>query len=156
MVVEQFEGDLAEFIDLFHESTGLDDREAVEKLIAIEVTKGTNYGVIRDGDTVVGMIGLYLDPVPGVRDLDPAQVIDLAVHEDYRGRGFSRLLMDWAVKRARAADQTWIWLYTGSPGYTVDVYKSLGFEVCGINENYWGSDGSRVWLRRQINELPTS
>jgi|GEM_PF-2768532 len=152
MKVELFEGDLAEFIDLFHESTGLDDRAAVEKLIAIEVTKGTQYGVVRDEGKIVGMIGLYLDPVPGVRDLDPAQVIDLAVHEDYRGKGLSRLLMDWAVDRAWEAGQSWIWLYTGSPGYTVDVYLKLGFEVCGVNENYWGTDGSRVWLRRKIGD----
>ncbi|MBE9130130.1 hypothetical protein IQ258_29370, partial [Coleofasciculus sp. LEGE 07081] len=72
MIVEEFSGDLEEFIDLFHESTGLDDVEAVRKLIAIEVLKGTRYGVVRDGDLIVGMVGVYIDPVVGVRGLEPA------------------------------------------------------------------------------------
>lgn len=150
MQVEEFEGDLEEFIDLFHESTGIKDLLAVQKLIAIEVLKGTRYGVIRDGDSIVGMIGLYIDPVGGVRDLEPAQVIDLAVREDYRGRGLSRLLMDWVVDLAREAGEKWLWLYTGSPGDAEEVYKKLGFELSGVNENYWGGAGSRVWFRKRI------
>ena len=153
MIVEEFSGDLEEFIDLFHESTGLDDVEAVRKLIAIEVLKGTRYGVVREAGAIAGMVGVYIDPVVGVRGLEPAQIIDFAVHADFRGRGMGRVLMDWAVGLARDAGEPWLWLYTGSRSDAVAVYEKLGFERSGVNENFWGGEGSRVWFRKKIDSV---
>ncbi|MFM9874402.1 MAG: GNAT family N-acetyltransferase [Fimbriimonadaceae bacterium] len=150
MEVVLFEGDLVEFLDLFQESTGLTDETAIKKLIAIEVARGTSYGVIRVDGLIVGMVGLYVDDVPGVRELEPAQIIDFAVREEFRGRGFGKILMDWAVERARSFGCDALWLYTGGGESIGKIYRSLGFVEAGRNEGFWEGKWDRVWFRRSL------
>ncbi len=150
MIVELFTGDLLDFADLFHESTGLEDLAAVKKLIAVEVTRGTQYGVILKGNVVVGMIGLYVDAVESVRELEPAQIIDFAVRQDLRGKGYGKALMDWAAQRAKSAGCDAIWLYTGQGEAIGKTYRALGFEESGRNLGFWEGKYDRVWFRRML------
>ncbi|QYK53615.1 MAG: GNAT family N-acetyltransferase [Fimbriimonadaceae bacterium] len=150
VVVEQFKGDLRDLMPLFQLSTGC-DKPAIEKLIRIEETKGTEYGVIRLGGQAVGFIGIYIDENLGVRELEQCQVIDLAVLPEFQGKGFSRLLMDWAVNKVKAAGERIIWLYTGAASErNVAVYTKLGFELKAVMPDFWGEGEGKAWFRLEI------
>ncbi len=51
------------------------------------------YGVVRDGDEVIGCVGVTVAPPDGL-------MISLAVEPDFRHRGLGRLLVNWAINEA--------------------------------------------------------
>lgn len=149
-VVEVYNEDLRGLMPLLLLSTGCDE-VAIEKLIRIEEVRGTVYGVIREEGEPVGFIGVYVDEDLGVRELEQCQIIDLAVLEKCRGRGYSRVLMNWAVDRIRAAGETCVWLYTGAASkQNVAVYTKLGFELKAVMPDFWGEGEGKAWLRLEI------
>lgn len=151
MTVEEFHGDLEEFVDLFHESMGLSDRTSVQKLISVEAVRGTRYGVVRNPNgRVIGMVGLYLDSVAGVRELEPPQIIDYAVDEEHRGLGLGRMLMEWAAENVRHAGESSLWLYTGGGAEIKAIYEKLGFREAGRNPGFWQGKWDRVWYVRDM------
>lgn len=148
--VEQFKGDLRDLMPLFLLSTGCNE-SAIEKLIRIEEVRGTEYGVIRNGGEAVGFIGVYVDDNLGVRDLEQCQIIDLAVLEKCQGRGYSRVLMNWAVDRIRQAGESVVWLYTGAASkQNVAVYTKLGFDLKAVMPDFWGEGEGKAWFRLEI------
>jgi len=79
------------------------------------------------GDTPVGWLWLA---VPGPDDPAMAWVYDVAVDEDYRGRGYGRQAMLLAEREARARGMTSIGLNVhGGNTVAISLYDSLGYEV---------------------------
>lgn len=74
--------------------------------IAVDGAAGTSERSLADVDgQFAGFIATNVDEAPSVFDRPDRLVVgDLFVHEQYRGTGLARQLLDRAVERARAAD----------------------------------------------------
>ncbi|MFJ2891829.1 GNAT family N-acetyltransferase [Streptomyces sp. NPDC087305] len=100
------------------------DRAAVERLVSC----ATNTVLVaRAEGTIVGTLTLVMSPVPsGLR----GRVEDVVVDSAARGRGIAALLLDEALRTARAAGARTVDL-TSRPDRTAAnrLYERLGFRV---------------------------
>lgn len=81
--------------------------------------------LLTDGEEIAGMIsvGIYFSPTGG-----KAWIEDVVVDEAYRGRGFSKLLVEHAIRLARSQGATSLML-TSRPSRTAAnrLYQKMGF-----------------------------
>jgi [ribosomal protein S18]-alanine N-acetyltransferase len=87
-----------------------------------------------------------------------AHILNVCIHEEYRGRGYARKMLLYLMDRARAAGMYEAFLEV-RPSNTAAarLYHSLGFEQVGIRRGYYQATGGRedaAVLRRIL--LPES
>ncbi len=79
------------------------------------------------------------------------QIYNVAVAEEYRGRGIGRALMCALLKRGRAAGLTAFTLEVRkSNEYAIRLYEKLGFQSAGIRKDFYNlpkEDAVIMWLR---------
>lgn len=76
----------------------------------------------------------------GLRSAEPwGRVFSLAVHPAARGRGLGQTLLEESVAAMtqRGARRVFLEVREGNPA--INLYRRLGFEVCGSLEHYYGS-----------------
>ena len=147
-IIERYAGDLEELIALFHMSTGVTSPAGVRSLIAIERARGTQYYTAAINGEVVGMIGVWFDPSGEISELEPPQVIDLAVSPLYRRQGVARALMNVAVSETQAAGYRRLWLYTdGNSAPLITFYRHLGFRLISVVPDWFGDGTAKAILR---------
>lgn len=59
-----------------------------------------------------------------------AEIYDLIVYPEHRGKGFGKLLMLTAIEQARICGCTRIVLFPDTASWTEDWYMRLGFFTC--------------------------
>ncbi|WP_165699623.1 GNAT family N-acetyltransferase [Chimaeribacter californicus] len=87
--------------------------------------------IARDGDRLVGTVGLWRSDLLSRQDLTP-WLAALYVDEAYRGRGIGQLLQAHGVEVARQARFEALYLYATFRGY----YERHGWEVMGEGVEY--------------------
>ncbi|MET9734092.1 GNAT family N-acetyltransferase [Streptomyces sp. NPDC006458] len=93
--------------------------------------------VARDGDRVVGTVGLAFPGKPNSRHR--AEVVKLMVHRDARGRGLGRTLLATAEEAAAAAGITLLHLDTETDSPAEHLYRSAGWTRVGVIPDYAAS-----------------
>jgi ribosomal protein S18 acetylase RimI-like enzyme len=140
--VQRYTGDPDELIALLQLSMGIESLDGVRRLMAVERARGTRYYVAVVGDRIVGVVGLWFDPTGETAELEPPQIIDVAVSPEYRRRGIARALMERAVRETSAAGYDRLWLYTdGNSHELLTFYRGLGFRLVSAVPDWFG-DGS--------------
>lgn len=86
---------------------------------------------------------------------DEAEILTLAVHSRYRGRGYGRMLMDDVVRRLYRERIAGLFLEVDAANAAaVRLYRALGFQVAGERRNYYADpasgDGSALVMRLQV------
>lgn len=109
------------------------------------------YVVVEEDNVVAGYAGMWLI-------IDEAHVNNVAVHPDYRGRGYGRLLMKQLMREAyRAAEIVCMTLEVRvSNDVAIGLYTSMGFEVKGRRPHYYfdnGEDAYIMWCDNTLNNL---
>ncbi len=149
--IEQYLDDLNGLLPFFRMSTGVDAEEGIRHLIAIEVARGTRYDVAIRDDRIVGFIGTWFDPTGLINDLEPPQIIDIAVLPEYRRQGVARALMDQAIHLVQSAGYERLWLYTdGDDAALLTFYRRLGFRLVSVVPGWFANEGAKAILRRDI------
>ncbi len=100
-----------------------------------EAMGSKSYYVIREGDSIVGVVRVSMDH--GACLLDR-----MVVHPEHRGKGIGEALTKHAIEWAREQKAEKIWLDT-SPKLkdAIALYEKLGFRECGyFRRHYWGED----------------
>ncbi len=70
--------------------------------------------------------------------VDEMQILDLAVHPAWRGRGFARFLLRVALRRAAAAGARTALLEVRAGNHAaLRLYESLGFAREGVRRQYY-------------------
>ena len=88
--------------------------------------KAGRYIVILDGEKVAAYGGFWLV-------LDEANINNVAVHPDYRGRGISKLLMNTLIQMAMAEGAKHMYLEVRSSNSVAQgLYRGLGFKMIGL------------------------
>lgn len=97
--------------------------------------KAGRYIVILDGEKVAAYGGFWLV-------LDEANINNVAVHPDYRGRGISKLLMNTLIQMAMAEGAKHMYLEVRSSNSVAQgLYRGLGFKMIGLRSGYYIDTG---------------
>jgi ribosomal protein S18 acetylase RimI-like enzyme len=149
--IERYTGDLDALLDLFQMAMGLESADGARHLIAVERARGTAYYVARADDRIVGLIGVWFDPTGATTELEPPQIIDIAVAPEFRRGGIGRALMDEAVRATRAASYDRLWLYTnGHSPALLTFYRRLGFRLVAVVPDWFGDGSAKAIFRRDL------
>ena len=84
---------------------------------------------------------------------EEAQILDIAVAFDQRGRGVGRLLMEKALAVAHEKGTEIMALEVRESGAAaIGLYQALGFRWVGIRANYYGASENAVLMEKTIKE----
>lgn len=84
---------------------------------------------------------------------EEAQILDIAVAAEQRGRGVGRLLMEKALAVAREKGAEIMALEVRESGTAaIGLYRALGFRQVGIRANYYESRENAVLMEIPIKE----
>ena len=103
-----------------------------ELSISLELTNVWSYWVVAlDGDTVVGYVGSQ-------SSIDEADIMNVAVHPDYRRQGIAEKLINTLVADLKKRGCHALLLevrVSNTPAIT--LYEKLGFAQIGCRKNYY-------------------
>lgn len=151
-VIELHAGDDGDLLELLQMSMGIESMEGVKHLLAIERTRGTRYYVARIAGQIVGLIGVWFDPTGRVTELEPPQIIDMAVLPAYRRQGVARALMAQAVAEVRTTGCPTLWLYTsGDEIGVLTFYYKLGYRLAAVVPDWFGPGSRKAILRLDLS-----
>lgn len=151
LVIALYQGDLRDLIDLLQMSMGFDEPAGALHLLSIEQTRGTRYLVARQGEQIVGLVGVYIAPSEFANELEPPQIIDLAVRPELRRQGLARALVLQAEAEVLAAGQRRIWLYTdGNSTGLLTFYRRLGYRLAAVVPDYFGDGTVKAIFRKDL------
>jgi len=85
-----------------------------------------------EGDSIVGVFVLT------TLAEDTIELMNIAVHPDYRGHGFGKMLLAEAIRRSRAAGATQIEVGTGNSSLDqMAFYQKAGFRIAGVDRDFF-------------------
>lgn len=109
------------------------------------------YVVLMENGVIAGFGGMWLI-------IEEAHVNNVAVHPEYRQRGYGRRIMRELMRVAYRAGEihqmTLEVRVTNVPA--IDLYTSMGFEVAGRRKGYYeenGEDAYIMWCHNTIENL---
>ena len=114
-------------------------QEAYEKEISNPLA---NYRVITFEDKVVAYGGFW-------KILDEADINNIAVKKEYRGKGYGKMLMNALIEDAKKQNIKAMTLEVRVTNKSaIALYKKLGFKEAGIRKNYYSDkeDALIMWL----------
>ncbi len=107
--------------------------------------KAGRYIVIMDEDKVAAYGGFWLV-------LDEANINNVAVHPDYRGRGISKLLMNTLIEMAASEGAKQMYLEVRSSNSVAQgLYRGLGFKMIGLRSGYYiDTDEDAIVMMKEL------
>jgi ribosomal-protein-alanine N-acetyltransferase len=107
-------------------------REAFE--MEIEKNKFARYIVAEVDGRITGYGGMWFI-------IDEAHVTNIAVHPEYRGKGYGNLIVDAMVKIADAQGIYQMTLEVRASNHVAqNLYGKFGFESCGVRPKYYADN----------------
>jgi ribosomal-protein-alanine N-acetyltransferase len=86
---------------------------------------------------------------------EEAQILDIAVSPEQRGRGIARLLMEHACTVAREKQAEVLCLEVrASSAAAIGLYRRTGFRQVGIRTNYYDSSEDAILMEKSLKETP--
>ena len=103
-----------------------------ELRISLELTNVWSYWVVAlDGDTVVGYVGSQ-------SSIDEADIMNVAVHPDYRRQGIAENLINTLIAELKKRGCHALLLEVrASNTPAITLYEKLGFAQVGCRKNYY-------------------
>lgn len=117
-----------------------------KKSIKTEIdNKVGRYIVIKENGKVVSYGGFWIV-------LDEANINNIAVHPDYRGRGISKILMNALIDIAKSENAKTMYLEVRSSNSTAQkLYKGLGFAMVGLRKGYYvDTDEDAIVMMKEL------
>ncbi|MBI4515932.1 MAG: ribosomal protein S18-alanine N-acetyltransferase [Deltaproteobacteria bacterium] len=83
---------------------------------------------------------------------EEVHILNVAVHPDYRGRGFGRLLVETIIHEARTAGARLVTLEVRRHNAAaLRLYRKLGFAEKGVRRNYYGRGDDAIIMTRELS-----
>ena len=103
--------------------------------------------VAMDGERVAGYVGSQTV-------MDETDMMNIAVHPDYRRRGIARLLVDSLVEKLKSKGSHWLMLEVRASNEPArKLYDSLGFVQVGLRKNYYRNPREDACILRKEWEI---
>jgi ribosomal protein S18 acetylase RimI-like enzyme len=142
---------LENYLDLLQMSMGIENLAGVQRLLEVEKARGTLYFTAQVEGKTAGLIGLFVDPDGAAAELEPPQIIDLAVYPRYQRQGVARALVKFAINRTQDAGYNRLWLYTdGNSSGLLTFYRKLGFSLSAVVHDYFGDGSVKAIFRMDL------
>jgi len=110
----------------------------------VEENRCARYFVARKDDRVVGYGGMWLV-------IDEAHITNVAVHPEYRGRKIGEAIMKTLMREAFSRHIQRMTLEVRRSNLVAqNLYRKLGFEICGVRRKYYSDnneDALIMWNR---------
>jgi predicted N-acetyltransferase YhbS len=149
--IHRFTKDLSELVPLISLSCGKDDPAAVHQIIQLEKLRGTQYLVAEMENEIVGLIGYWHDDTAAERQVEPPQIIDLAVLPEYEGRGIAAELVHAAIQNLKQANCKSVWIQTSSKRVDdLDYFQQHGFEMVSLIADWCGAGISKAIFKKDL------
>lgn len=95
------------------------------------ISSGTAVEMFEDG----ALLGVF---VLTSLAADTIELMNIAVHSDYRGKGFGKILLAEAVRRARVLGANRIEVGTGNSSIDqLAFYQKAGFRITGVDHDFF-------------------
>ena len=119
-----------------------------EKSIASELGNIWSYWVVAlDGERVVGYIGSQ-------SSADETDVMNVAVHPDYRRRGIAESLIEVLIRELKNRGSHALMLEVrDSNEPAIALYEKLGFQQVGLRKNYYHNPKEHARILRKEWEI---
>lgn len=119
-----------------------------EKSVASELTNPLSYWLVAvDGERVAGYVGSQTV-------LDETDMMNIAVHPDYRRQGLAERLVDSLVAGLREKGSRCLTLevrQSNTPA--IGLYEKLGFTQIGLRKNYYRNPREHALILRKEWEI---
>ncbi len=149
--IHRFTKNLFELESLISLSCGRNDPAAVHQIIQLEKLRGTEYLVAEIENEIVGLIGYWYDDTGAENQVEPPQIIDLAVLPDYEGRGIAAELVHAAIQNLKKANCKNVWIQTSSKRLDeIEYFQQHGFEMVSLIADWCGSGISKAIFKKDI------
>lgn len=102
-----------------------------------------NFAVLEIDGRVIGYGSYYVT-------VDVANINNVAIDEPFRGKGYSKKIMEYLVLKAKSDGLSSMTLEVASTNFiAIRLYESFGFTAEGRRKNYYpsGDDALIMWLR---------
>ncbi|TDM01398.1 ribosomal-protein-alanine N-acetyltransferase [Macrococcus hajekii] len=108
----------------------------------LEKNEFAHYFVVEDGAEVIGYLGMWIV-------IDQAQITTLAIREDKRGLGLSKVLMEYIMNYARLTCEMMSLEVREENASARGLYERMGFSYGGVRRDYYGAgqDAKVMWVR---------
>lgn len=105
------------------------------------------YIVIMDGEKVIAYGGFWVVA-------PEANINNVAVTPDYRGRGISKILMNELIAMAKSEGAKELYLEVRSSNRVAqNLYRSLGFKMIGLRNGYYvDTDEDAIVMLKNLDE----
>ena len=119
-----------------------------EKSIASELGNIWSYWIVAlDGERVVGYIGSQ-------SSADETDVMNVAVHPDYRRRGIAESLIESLIRELKNRGSHALMLEVrDSNAPAIALYEKLGFQQVGLRKNYYHNPKEHARILRKEWEI---
>ena len=95
-------------------------------------------------DEVVGFAGLKIV-------LDVADIMNIAVKDDYRRQGIATLLLNTLLNYCKKNDIKTINLEVNEENFSaIALYKKLGFTECGLRKKYYDKKYDAILMKKDV------
>lgn len=114
-----------------------------EKIAATLDSEILFYFVLLDGNRVCGFLECSV--------IAPeSELFDVAIDEEFQGRGYSKILMDFYLNFAKEKGCDTIFLEVNNMNMkAIGLYQKYGFTEYGRRKNYYGSNDA-ILMKRKI------
>lgn len=119
-----------------------------EKSVASELDNGLSLWLVAlEGETVAGYVGSQTV-------LDETDMMNIAVHPDFRRRGIAQALVESLVKQLRQRGSQCLTLEVrASNSPAIALYEKLGFQKIGRRKNYYRDPREDALILRKEWEI---
>ena len=120
---------------------GKASRESIEKTLSNETL---SYYVLLNENVVVGFFEcLIIAP--------EAELFDIAVKDEFQGKGYSKILMDYFLNLAKQASCDTVFLEVNSINHkALNLYRKYGFVQFDVRKKYYG-DNDAILMKLELN-----
>lgn len=106
------------------------EADPCEKSIRGYIQNCRGFSAMQDGEHLAVCLVL---PGPNMT----AEILNLAVHPGFQGKGIGTSLLRWTLKQLSAQEISRVGLGTGSFGPQLTFYQRLGFRVTRVERDYF-------------------
>jgi len=108
----------------------------------VEQNEFGHYFVVEAEEEVVGYLGMWIV-------IDQAQITTVAIREDKRGMGLSKILLEYIMNYARLTCEMMSLEVREENAAARALYEKMGFSYGGLRRDYYGAgqDAKVMWVR---------
>ncbi len=103
--------------------------------------------VLASNNIVIGYLNFWVVP-------DGIELNNIAIHENYRGKGYGKLLLQFLIECGKVFKSEKIFLEVKEDNLIAQkLYKKYGFKEIYIRKNYYSDNKDAIVMERNLYEI---